>query len=126
MAYIISLCAIVLAFYYYKTIRPHTEFMVRLIYFELIYNLIIKFLIGNIGLPSVVNYISDVVILLMILEYLYQKKGRNLRVYKSLFITSSSLFIATIISYCLREANALLLQTFLQTISIFRQIIKIC
>ena len=99
MKYMISLMAVILAIYYYRLVSKYNGRVVKLIYFELIYNLIIKFLIGNIGLPSTLNYVADFVLIWIIAEFLYGKRKYNYYIPKSLVLCGTFLWVASIVSY---------------------------
>lgn len=48
-------------------IKLNSELGKKLIYFQLIYNLLIKFLISPLGFPSILNYLTDIVTLLLLI-----------------------------------------------------------
>ena len=108
MNYLISFAAIILAVYYYRKISICRGRIVRLIYFELIYNLIIKYLIGNIGLPSAFNYVTDLVLIWIFLEYLHQRNEHKHVIPKSLVLCAMLLWIVSILSYIFNIYSPLL------------------
>ena len=99
MKYILALMAIITALYYYNKMSKGNNHVVKLIYFEILYNLIIKFIIGNLGLPSMLNYITDLVLILILAEYFRQKKNKKLHIPSSLVICVSVLWFISIISF---------------------------
>lgn len=108
MNYILAIMAIALAVYYYNRICKGKERVVKLIYFELIYNLIIKFIIGNLGLPSLLNYITDFILIWILAEYFCQKKYKKLFVPKSLVFCLSIFVLISIISFVLNLYSPML------------------
>lgn len=101
MKYIVAFVALILSVYYLYQVKYKSTRVVWLIYFELIYNLIIKFIIGNLGFPSVLNYVSDMVLLWIIFEFLMQNGRKELIVPKSMKIGCLILFLISIVSYVL-------------------------
>ena len=108
MKYILAMMAIALAVYYYNRICKGKERVLKLIYFELIYNLIIKFIIGNLGLPSVLNYVTDFVLIWIVIEYFHEKRYKKLYVPKSLMFCVSILILISVISFVLNLYSPLL------------------
>lgn len=108
MKFILAMMAIALAVYYYNRICKGKERVLKLIYFELIYNLIIKFIIGNLGLPSVLNYVTDFVLIWIVIEYFHEKRYKKLCVPKSLMFCVSILILISVISFVLNLYSPLL------------------
>lgn len=108
MKYIVALIALILSIYYLYQVRRKSTRTVWLIYFELIYNLIIKFMIGNLGLPSILNYVTDAVLAWILLEYFMQKDARKLTIPKSLKVSFMILFLVSLVSYVLNLYSPLL------------------
>lgn len=68
----------------------------RLIIFQVYYNIIVKFLITDLGLPSVLNYISDVITIVLVCKFFSSKRGlkiQELRIIKGLCILYYCIFI---------------------------------
>lgn len=99
MKYIFLIMAVGLAFSYYRRIARHNGRVVKLIYLQILYNLVIKYIIGNLGLPSLLNYVTDAVLLWMLMEFFYHKKNRGLHIPNSLVVCTTSLWLITIVSY---------------------------
>lgn len=108
MAYIMSALAVALGCYYFYSIQKHSGRIVQLIYFELIYNLMIKFLIGNIGLLSSLNYLSDVICVWIVIEHIYQKRRRRIKAPRSLTICVAALFLVSVASFVFNMYSPLL------------------
>ena len=106
MPQVISLMSVLLGGFYLRKISQSSTRMTKLIYFVIVYNLFIKFLIGNIGLPSLFNYLSDAIVLWMVLEFLYQKKYRL--VPKSIRVCIGIFLFISIMSYMLNLYSPLL------------------
>ncbi len=75
--YLIFLCAAVAGMFllYYLMKSP-----VRLIYFQVFYNLFVKFAIGTLGVPSAANYLTDIIticIVIAALKRLCEEKGSS-------------------------------------------------
>ncbi len=101
MNYIISLLAFVQAFYYLNRISKKTTWVVTLIYFEVIYNLIIKFLIGNTPLPSMFNYLSDVVLIIILMAFFRQSFGKVTGIPRTMLLCGSVLLVVSLVSYAI-------------------------
>ena len=101
-----GIAAVVLALYYISRVKKKSGRIVTLIYFELIFNLIIKFLIGNMHLPSMLNYVTDLILVWILLEYFHQKRHR--RIPKSLVWCFTCLWVISFISYVLNIYSPLL------------------
>lgn len=99
MKYIFSLCALLLAAYDLKAVMKNRCRAEKFIYIELIYNLIIKYLIGNLGLPSVLNYVTDAILIWIVIEFFNQKKIKGRSVPRTLVFSFSLLWILSILSY---------------------------
>ena len=111
MNYIISLLAMLQAGYYMRRVNQETAdspWEVRLIYFELIYNLIIKFIVGNTAAPSALNYVSDLVLLMILFGYLRRTGGRIREIPRSLLALGGGLLALTLVSYALNLYSPLL------------------
>lgn len=108
MKYILALMAIITALYYYNKMSKGNNHVVKLIYFEILYNLIIKFIIGNLGLPSMLNYITDFILIWILAEYFCQKKYKKLFVPKSLVFCLSIFVLISIISFVLNLYSPML------------------
>lgn len=106
MKYILSFLAVALMLYDYDKIRKGSRRVVKLIYFELLYNLVIKFLIGSLGLTSMLNYVTDAVLIWILAEFMYQKGEK--RIPLSLVICASLLWVSSILSYALNVYSPLL------------------
>ncbi len=78
-----------------------------LIYFQIIYNLIIKYLIQAFHLPSMLNYVSDLVTIFLLLAMLQGRKGGHSRIRQydpasqKPFIGRHYLFKGLVIAYIL-------------------------
>ncbi len=99
MNYLISFIALSVGSYCYFSIRQGSNRIVRLIYAELIFNLFIKYIIGYTAAPSLLNYLTDVILLLMIAEHVLTADHRNIRVAASLIISVAILGMIALISY---------------------------
>ena len=108
MKYLLSLAATVLFFFYFISVSRGSGRIVKLIYFELLYNLMIKFLIGSLGLPSMFNYVTDVVWVWIVVEFLYQRKRVHRKIPASLTACGILFFLGTLISYAMNLYSPLL------------------
>lgn len=99
MKYIAALLALIMSIYYLYQVKRKSTRVVWLIYFEIIYNMIIKFMIGNLGLPLILNYFSDFILIWIIIEFLVQKGKKGLVIPKSLIIGFLILIFISVISF---------------------------
>ena len=108
MEYVIGIFAVLLALLCFKPVGKNRSRAVYLIYFTIIYNLIIKFLVGNVGLPSALNYVSDLAMIWILVEYFLQTKGRIKGIPRSMLICGGILLGLSVISYVLNRYSPLL------------------
>lgn len=106
MKYLLVLMTIILAAYHIIRVWRTSSHVVTLIYLELIYNLCIKFLIGNLGLPSLLNYVTDVILILMLLEALFNPRRQYPS--RSIMLSFAVLFVFSIVSYIFNMYSPLL------------------
>ena len=95
MQYLIALLTVILTLFYVYRIHQNVKGKRKWIYYEIIYNCFIKFFIGFLGLPSYLNYLTDVFLLVLLIQELLSKRvyvyGKQERV-----SNQSGLFIAVI------------------------------
>lgn len=109
MLYIICLLIFVLTAYYTKKVLKIRGFSKKLIYFQIIYNCFIKFLQGYLGLPSILSYVTDILLLLIVINYLIiRRKRKKSNIPKSLKIVFITYFSVTILTYIFNLYNPLL------------------
>ena len=111
MNYLISLLVGLQACFYLSRIsktRGKNNWIVTMIYFEIIDNLIIKFIVGNTVLPSMFNYVSDVVMLAMLIGALRRSGGRVAGIPRSMLAIAGGLWLISLISYALNLYSPLL------------------
>ncbi len=109
MLYLICIMTLALSAYYMWTICRVRVGPVRWIYFEIIYNCFIKFLIGNLGLPSALNYVSDLILIIIVFYYFYYKKsGMKITIPSSLKWVIGIYFVITLLSYFVNLYSPLL------------------
>ena len=77
-----------------------------LIKLQILYNCVIKFLIGHFHLPSMANYLTDAITLALFLLMLSESKGKIKKNPQILFFVS--FFVVTIISYAINMYSPLL------------------
>ena len=108
MNYIISILAVLQALYLMKRVQKGRSRVVCLIYFQIIFNLIIKFIVGNTVVPSMFNYISDVVTVWILAEYFHQTGGKITSIPRNMLIFSGLLMGISILSYLMNFYSPLL------------------
>lgn len=75
----------------------------------LIYNCFIKFLQGYLNVPSISNYITDFILIIILFYYFANRKNKSgLRVPGSLTLVFSIYVLITVISYCINIYSPLL------------------
>lgn len=109
MTIIISIMAILFACFVYRKNRRGRGRVAKLIYIELIYNLVIKYLIGNMHLPSALNYVTDLILIWILLEYFHQKKSKMIVIPKKLSTCIWLFFFASLASYIINIYSPVLL-----------------
>lgn len=109
MLYVICLLIIFLSLYYVLRVCKAYKGPVRWIYFEIIYNCFIKFLIGYLGLPSILNYATDLILIIIIFYYVWLKrKGKNIFIPKNMKIFFGIYLFVTILSFLINIYSPLL------------------
>lgn len=96
---LVALIVFLLTFYLYK--NP-----VRLIYMQIIYNCVVKFLISDLGVPSIANYYTDLLTVLIVISVLLRLTERKYN--KSLIFPFScivGLFITGTLSFILNYSS---------------------
>lgn len=80
-----------------------------LIYFQIIYNFFLKFFISDFGIPSILNYVTDIITIILFLGVICNKKKKNIKSQKiSPLIFVYIFFIINLISFLLDFSNPLL------------------
>lgn len=100
MLWLICILTLILSFYFIKKIWGIYKGPVRWIYIEIIYNCFIKFFIGYLGLPSVLNYVTDVILIIVFANSIWlKKKGNSIVIPKTLIIFIGLYFLTTVLSF---------------------------
>ena len=111
MNYLISLLVVLQACFYLSRVsktRGKDNWVITLIYFEVIYNLIINFIVGNTVLPSMFNYVSDAVMIAILFGALRQNGGCVTGIPRSMLAIAGGLWLLSLISYALNLYSPLL------------------
>lgn len=108
MQYIFSLAALALGAYYFRMVSKRSTRIVSLIYFVLIFNMFNRYIMGTFHLPLAVGYVSDVVLVWILLEHFYKKKNNIISVPRSLLFFFVILISISIISFVVNGYSALL------------------
>lgn len=109
MLYIVCLLIFTLTAYYLGKILKIKSTPVRLIYYEIIFNCFIKFLQGYLNFPSILNYLTDLILCIIVFYYCMERiNGVKSRVPSSLIIVFVSYVMVTISSYVLNIYSPLL------------------
>lgn len=113
MTYVFGGVSLVVSLYLIGRVIQRQEGVVRWIFVEVIYNCFIKYMVGYLGFPSVLNYGSDLILFIIVYLYLYhnqkvcEKSGRY-RVPASICLTISLFFFVCLISWLLNAYSPLL------------------
>lgn len=109
MLYLIVLLIIIFTLFLGITIWKKCDGPVRWIYFEIIYNCFIKFLIGYLKFPSICNYFTDIILIVILLYYVkYKAEGKNISIPNSMKLFAGIYFGVTIISFLVNRYSLLL------------------
>lgn len=81
----------------------------RWIYIEIVYNCFIKFIMGFMKLPSILNYVTDLILIIIIIYYFLRKKSNQCRkTPRFLIMLFFTYVLITFISYILNVYSPLL------------------
>lgn len=109
MLYIIFCMIFCVTLYYVRYVFKIKSIPVKLIYIEIMYNFFIKFLEGYLGLPSILNYVTDLILILLVFYYFMQKKaGFRRRVPISLLAVFIIYLTVAVASYIVNIYNPVL------------------
>ena len=108
MEYIIAVIAVLQGLFCFRLLGPERNRAVYLIYFEIIYNLFIKFLVGNAGLPSLLNYVGDAVLLWILAEFVLLHRRTLRKLPRSMLLFGGLLLGLSLVSYALNRYSPLL------------------
>ena len=108
MEYIIAIIAVLQGALCFRLLGPDRNRVVYLLYLEIIYNLFVKFLVGFAGLPSLLNYVSDAILLWILAEFVLQHRRAPRKIPKSMLLFGGILLGLTVLSYALNRYSPLL------------------
>lgn len=106
MTYVLAGISLIGSFYIIGRVFRHNVGVVRWILVEVVYNCFIKYMIGYLGVPSLFNYGSDLILLIIVYLYLYhnqkvrEKSGRY-RIPASVCLTVALFFFVCLVSWLL-------------------------
>lgn len=109
--YVIGLVTVIVTIYLVKYINKNASSVtVKWIFYEIIYNCIIKFFVGILNLPSIFNYINDLILAILIFQFLKKLKNKRMNIEVSKYHAYIIIFfMVALISYFINLYSPFLL-----------------
>lgn len=104
MTYVLAGISLVVSLYLLRGVFLRHEGVARWILVEVVYNCFIKYMVGYLGFPSLCNYGSDLILLIIVYLYFYhnqmtRQKSEHYRIPSSVCLTVALFFFACLTSW---------------------------